>query len=184
MRRDRHLPSGRRMPYGIADQVQTESAASGSRCPGSSNPLRPGTPAQHPPVRRWAAQTPRHCARRRTDPPEADASLPPPCRLSTLFTVADSSRIPARRCDTHSPVCSRSSASNPANSSMLANGFLISCARIAETSASASALRAASRSCSASLFAVISRRIQMLCSALLAHAGNRPQRSHRRAFAC
>ena len=47
---------------------------------------------------------------------------------------------------------------------MLANGFLISCANIAETSASAIALRAASRSRSASLLAVTSRSIQMLCS--------------------
>ena len=84
--------------------------------------------------------------------------------LSTLLTVPESSRMPARRCDTHWAVFAGSSAINPANNSILANGFLISWASVVDTSASAIALRAASRSCSACLLAVMSRRIQMLSS--------------------
>jgi hypothetical protein len=77
-----------------------------------------------------------------------------------------------------------SSAINPANNSMLANGFLISWASVVDTSASAMALRAASRSCSACLLAVISRRIQMLFSVVLAVAMLLSLRTHRKASGC
>ena len=83
---------------------------------------------------------------------------------STLFTVAESTRKPARKWMIHCRVsgkCAEASASNPVKSSMLPRGLRISCASTVATSASASARREASLSLAIRFCSVKSRRIQI-----------------------